>query len=85
MKNKEEKIIVNITDTKEQHLKGYMFDSLVYRYRMAQNEALISNIQNLMIERNLPFKEAENKVRSRQVRDLTRFIQILDEAIGEHD
>jgi hypothetical protein len=29
--------------------------------------------------------EAEEKVKDRYNRDLMRFIQILDEAIGEHD
>lgn len=36
-------------------------------------------------QRNLSQLEAEEKVKDRHNRDLMRFIQILDEAIGEHD
>ena len=36
-------------------------------------------------QRNLSQLEAEEKVKDRYNRDLMRFIQILDEAIGEHD
>lgn len=36
-------------------------------------------------QRNVPQLEAEEKVKDRHNRDLMRFIQILDEAIGEHD
>lgn len=36
-------------------------------------------------QRNLSQLEAEEKIKDRHNRDLMRFIQILDEAIGEHD
>lgn len=36
-------------------------------------------------QRNLSQLEAEERLRDRYDRDLVRFIQILDEAIGEHD
>ena len=36
-------------------------------------------------ERGLSQFEAEMRIRDRHNRDLLRFIQILDEAIGEHD
>jgi hypothetical protein len=36
-------------------------------------------------QRNLSQLDAEEKVKDRYNRDLMRFIQILDEAIGEHD
>ena len=59
----------------EKHLKGYMFDSLVYRYKQALTEAYL---YKSWWERTEYDKKAMN-------RDLMRFIQILDEAIGEHD
>ena len=64
-------------DNHEKHLKGYMYDSLIYRYQLArfsqadyEARAKVENVQ---------------KSRDRAVRDIMRFIQILDEAIGEHD
>lgn len=59
----------------EKHLKGYMFDSLVYRYKEALVEAYLYKSRFERTEYN---EKAMN-------RDLMRFIQILDEAIGEHD
>ena len=40
---------------------------------------------DLKSSRNLPEIEARNIIKNRHERDLMRFIQILDEAIGEHD
>lgn len=64
-------------DNHEKHLKGYMYDSLIYRYQLARffqadYEARAKG-------------ESVQKSRDRAVRDIMRFIQILDEAIGEHD
>lgn len=60
----------------EKHLKGYMYDSLVYRYKDALYRAYSCEARLDKYGRFL--EEAMN-------RDLMRFIQILDEAIGEHD
>jgi hypothetical protein len=59
----------------EKHLKGYMFDSLVYRYKQALTEAYLYKSWWERTEYN---EKALN-------RDLMRFIQILNEAIGDHD
>lgn len=59
----------------EKHLKGYMYDSLVYRYKEALYKAHLYDA-----EKN---KKSFNK--DLYFRDFMRFIQILDEAIGEHD
>ena len=59
----------------EKHLKGYMFDSLVYRYKQALTEAYLYKSRYERTEYN---EIAMN-------RDLRRFIEILNEAIGEHD
>lgn len=69
----------------EQHMKGFMFDSLVYRFKDYQSRAFISEVNDLMHKQGLSQIEAREKVKFRHDRDLMRFIQILDEAIGEHD
>ena len=69
----------------DKHLKGYMFDSLVYRYKDAQSKAFMHEVAMLKSERSLSQFEAEMRIRDRHNKDMMRFIQILDEAIGEHD
>ena len=64
-------------DKNEKHLKGYMFDSLVYRYQLALYKAILYDNRGENI-RSEDFKKIYN-------RDLMRFIEILDEAMGEHD
>ena len=63
-------------DEHEKHLKGYMYDSLVYRYKEALYKA---HLYDAMLEGNCSFKKEP------YLRDLMRFIQILDEGLGEHD
>ena len=67
------------------HLKGYMFDSLVYRFKDYQARAFQMEVMELKHNRNLPELEARNIIKDRHNRDLMRFVQILNEAIGEHD
>ena len=69
----------------KKHLKGFMFDSLVYRFKDYQSRAFNYEVMQLRHDRNLPQIDAEEKIKDRHNRDLIRFIQILDEAIGEHD
>ena len=73
------------TKNNEKHLKGYMYDSLVYRYQLALYKASETEARDLMITKNLTRPEAEAQARKNYNRDLVRFCQILDEAIGEHD
>lgn len=73
------------TLNKEKHLKGYIYDSLVYRYQLALYKAKEVEARDLMINKNLSRQEAEAEARKGYNRDLMRFCQILDEAIGEHD
>lgn len=61
----------------EKHLKGYMYDSLVYRYQLARFTQADLEAQNDCTSIKKERKYAQ--------RDIMRFIQILDEAIGEHD
>ena len=67
------------------HLKGYMFDSLVYRFKDYQAKAFQMEVIDLKNNRHLPELDARQIIQDRHNRDLMRFIQILDEAIGEHD
>lgn len=60
----------------DKHLNGYMFDSLVYRYQLARQE-LAKYI--VYYGRNRSF-EQENMNANR---DVMRFVQILDELVGE--
>lgn len=72
-------------DYSTKHLKGFLFDSLVYRYirareQMAEYEYLRdkqSNVSN-HTEEWLYYRIKANG-------DIARFIEILEEAIGEHD
>lgn len=73
------------TKNNEKHLKGYIYDSLVYRYQLALYKAKEVEARDLMINKNLSRQEAEAEARKGYNRDLMRFCQILDEAIGEHD
>lgn len=67
------------------HLKGYMFDSLVYRFKDYQSRAFQMEVIDLKHQRNMSEVDARNIIKDRHNRDLMRFIQILEEAIGEHD
>lgn len=60
----------------DKHLNGYMFDSLVYRYQLARQE-LAKYVACYGRNRSL---EQENMNANR---DIMRFVQILDELVGE--
>lgn len=61
----------------EIHLKGYIFDSLVYRYQLALYKAILYDHRNEPM-RSEDFQCVYNSY-------LRRFIEILNEAMGEHD
>ena len=71
-------------DYSTKHLKGFLFDSLVYRYmrareQMAEYEYLRDKQSNTVDHRDwLTYRRRAN-------RDIARFIDILEEVIGEHD
>ena len=67
------------------HLKGFMFDSLVYRFKDYQSRAFMAEVNDYKYSHAVSEMEARQQVHRRHDRDLMRFIQILDEAIGEHD
>ena len=72
-------------DEHKKHLKGYIYDSLVYRYQLALYKASLKDAEDIMIKDCISKKEAESRARYNYNRDLMRFCQILDEAIGDHD
>ena len=67
------------------HSKGFMFDSLVYRFKDYQSRAFMAEVNDYKYSHAISEMEARQQVHRRHDRDLMRFIQILDEAIGEHD
>lgn len=70
-------------EKREKHTKGYIYDSLCYRYQLARYKAMEMDINTFAID--LGLKEAQKKAKELYERDCLRFYQILDEAIGEHD
>lgn len=81
-----EKLFKKLNEQKEEekkHLKGYMFDSLVYRYTAARQKALEYDLQAYRRTQSQWGNEA--CLRNEANRDVMRFIEILDEAIGERD
>ena len=59
------------------HLNGYIFDSLMFRYQLAREHQVIYEIT----KENIDPRTARDSFK----RDLIRFREILEEAIGEHD
>ena len=72
------------TNNKE-HTKGFMFDSLVYRFKDYQARAFMAEVNDYKYSHGTSEMEARQRVKDMHNRDLMRFIQILDEAVGEHD
>lgn len=65
--------------------QGYAFDSLVYRFKDYQARAFQAEVMQMKYDMNMPEMEARQKVKDMHDRDLMRFIQILNEAMGEHN
>ena len=59
----------------DKHLNGYIFDSLVYRYQLARQE-----LAKYIVHYSNRSLESENMSANR---DIMRFVQILDELVGE--
>lgn len=78
-------IPIQIENSSDKHLKGFIYDSLCYRYQLARYKACEADAMDLVMTKGLSKREAEAKARDLYERDCMRFYQILDEAIGEHD
>ena len=68
----------NTIDDKK--LKGYQFDSLVYRYIRAREQ-----MAEYEYTKDPNVKNSKDHYRLQANRDILRFIQILNEVIGEHE
>ncbi len=68
----------------KKHLNGYLYDSLCYRFIRAREQmAEYEYLRDYQSNKN---NHTDWKVyRERANRDIMRFCQILDEAIGDHD
>ena len=80
--------IKELLDKEEKEKKGYMYDSLVFRYKMAREAEMRANIENKTKLARIQGKDLydiEIMERSRCTRDFMRFLEILNEAIGEHN
>ena len=68
----------------QKHLNGYLYDSLCYRFIRAREQmAEYEYLRDCQSNKN---NHTDWKVyRERANRDIMRFCQILDEAIGDHD
>lgn len=77
--------IGNFLEEYKKELKEYMFDSLVYRFKDYQSKAFQSEVNDYKYQNNSSEEEAREKIQNRHNRDLMRFIQILDAAIGDHN
>lgn len=75
----------NSQEEHKKHLKGYIYDSLVYRYQLARYKASLKDAEDIMEKENISRREAEAEARFNYDRDCMRFCAILNEAIGEHD
>jgi len=81
---------VNIGDTvfkvmtkeDEKKLKGYQYDSLVFRYIIARKQ--MAEYEKLKFKGGC-FPKENNFYDKQANRDIMRFCQILNEAIGEHE
>ena len=62
-----------------------MFDSLVFRFKDYQARAYSTEVEEEKYRRNISEAEARIRVRDNHNRDLMRFIDILDKAMGEHN
>ena len=85
VKDEVDKVLNGLDQIPDKHTKGYMFDSLVYRFKDYQARAFNYEVLKIRQSHGLSQIEAEEKIKNMYNRDLMRFIQILVEAIGEHD
>ena len=74
--------VEDILTRMEKRTRGYGFDSLVFRYKIAREEQ--ARYEMAKARKEGVIKE-ENYYLSKANRDIVRFIEILDDLIGEHD
>lgn len=62
----------------EKRIKGYGYDSLCLRYKIAREAQMRAEIHN-------KYEGDGHRAQRAADRDMMRFYEILDELIGEHD
>ena len=73
---------LKIDTINDKKLKGYQYDSLVFRYIIARKQ--MAEYERLKFKGGYPPKE--NDFYDKQAnRDIMRFCEILNEVIGEHE
>ena len=87
LKEKFDKVLVDREEVNKIYLdmRGYMYDSLIYRFKDYQAKAYAAEVQEERFKYNLTEIEARIRIRDRHNRDLMRFIEILNIAMGEHN
>lgn len=80
-----DKVFTIKTKEDERKTKGYLFDSLVYRYIRAREH--MAECEYLKDQASLKSTERHNWATYKKManRDILRFIDLLNEAMGEHD
>lgn len=73
------KIVIDPSDEKK--LKGYQYDSLMYRYIRAREK--MADLEYL--EDRCNGQKSKDYYNQQARRDIMRFSQILDEVMGEHE
>lgn len=69
----------------QKHAKGYLYDSLCLRYKIARMGCLEKETNDLMDRLDESPSVAYKKALKNADRDCLRFYELLDEAMGEHD
>lgn len=64
--------------------RGYAFDSLVYRFKDYQAKAFQTEVNDYRYKKQCSEDEARKTIKDRHDRDLLKFVEILDNIIGEH-
>ena len=83
-------MIMKMMEEEEKEKKGYIFDSLVFRYKLAREAQMRANIEtSVRFEKMTGGKKTSWEIEKFEKglcdRDIMRFLEILDKAIGEHD
>ena len=81
-------MIIEMIKEQEKEKNEYIFDSLVFRYKLAREAEMRANIENKTRLAKMCGEDPytiERKEKSNCERDFMRFIQILNKAIGEHN
>lgn len=71
-----------IFEPRDEHLNGYIYDSLTYRYIRAR-EAMAERDYMESVKSGSP--KEKNYFKQQANRDIIRFCEILDEGLGKHD